>query len=200
MSLSKERIVQEALQLLNESSLEGVTLRKLAKRLDVYASALYWHFNNKAALVNEMAEAILEEGFVKFQKIKENESWQEWLLDFYNTLRKTLLSYTDGVRVVAGSQLSKNMADLSEMAIKTLYESSTPLHKARLTVITALRYTFGYVAEEQMSVSPDQLKEFDIETFSQNHPLTTKAVQEYFDTGKNTDDLFQDGLEMIIQR
>ncbi|MBY6270109.1 TetR family transcriptional regulator, partial [Parageobacillus thermoglucosidasius] len=52
MALRKEQIIEEALQLLNESGLEGVTLRKLAKRLGVQAPALYWHFNNKAALVN----------------------------------------------------------------------------------------------------------------------------------------------------
>jgi len=199
MALSKERIVIEALTLLNESSLEGVTLRKIAKRLDVYASALYWHFNNKEALVNEMAEVILREGFKHFQAIDENEAWQDWLIDFFNTLRQTLLAYSDGVKVVTSSQLSENMAKLSEMAIQTLYDNNVSLHTSRLTVVTAMRYTFGYVSEEQMEVSDKLLKEFDVDTFNQNHPLTAQAVQEYFNANKNIDTLFMDGLKLIIK-
>lgn len=199
MALSKEIIVKEALLLLNESNLEGVTLRKIAKRLDVYASALYWHFNNKEALVNEMAEVILKEGFVNFQAIGENEAWRDWLIDFFNTLRHALLAYSDGVKVVTSSQLSENMAKLSEMAIKTLNDNGVSLHFSRIIVITATRYTFGYVSEEQMEVSKKLLEEFNVETFNQNHPLTAQAVEEYFNADNNIDNLFMDGLKLIIK-
>ena len=35
--------------------LDGLTLRAIAKELDVQAPALYWHFKNKQALLDEMA-------------------------------------------------------------------------------------------------------------------------------------------------
>lgn len=92
MALRKEQIIEEALQLLNESGLEGVTLRKLAKRLGVQAPALYWHFNNKAALVNEMAEAILRTEFADLQPRGDDEPWQDWLIHTLNRLRKAMLS------------------------------------------------------------------------------------------------------------
>src|SRR5690625_6711762 len=77
MALKKEKIIQEALQLLNESGLEGVTLRKLASRLNVQAPALYWHFKNKKTLVNEMAEAILQTEFYDITERRADESWQD---------------------------------------------------------------------------------------------------------------------------
>src|SRR5690625_1732070 len=109
MALNKEQIIQEALTLLNESGFEGVTLRKLASRLDVQAPALYWHFKNKKTLVNEMAEAILQMEFHDLTGRKNDERWQDWLLDIFNRLRKALLSHTDGGRVVAGAHLSLTM-------------------------------------------------------------------------------------------
>src|SRR6266540_7463410 len=43
MALDKDRIVAEAVALLDEGGLDGVTLRKLAQRLGVQAPTLYWH-------------------------------------------------------------------------------------------------------------------------------------------------------------
>ena len=60
MALDRQRIVAEAVALLDADGLDGVTLRKLAARLGVQAPTLYWHIPNKAALITAIAEAILE--------------------------------------------------------------------------------------------------------------------------------------------
>lgn len=198
MSLNKERIIEEALHLLNEDGLEGVTLRKIAKNLEVYASALYWHFKNKGALVNEMAEAILIHEFSTVKPCKENERWQDWLIDIFVRLRRALLTYKDGGRVVSGAHFSLIMARISEESIKTLYNANVPLRKARLIVLIATRYTFGYVIEEQNLPSAKIVESFDQKEFASNHPLTIQAIEEYFATGKSSDDLFYDGLKIMI--
>jgi len=199
MSLRKEQIIEEALQLLNESGLEGVTLRKLAKRLEVYASALYWHFKNKEALVNGMAETILQMEFSEIQPRRDDEPWQDWLMLIFNRLRKALLSYKDGGRVVAGAHLSLTMAKISEEAIKTLLNTGMSLHQSRLLVLTATRYTFGHVIEEQNSPSTELMEGFDTEQFKKNHPLMIEAIEEYFAADRTVDDLFNDGLKTIIR-
>lgn len=53
--LDKKLVVDTALRLLNEVGLDGLTLRAIAKELNVQAPALYWHFKNKQALLDEMA-------------------------------------------------------------------------------------------------------------------------------------------------
>jgi TetR/AcrR family tetracycline transcriptional repressor len=60
MAIEKRLIVQKALEILNRDGLEGVTLRRLANELDIKAASIYWHIPNKAELLDEMANAILE--------------------------------------------------------------------------------------------------------------------------------------------
>lgn len=198
MALRKDAIIKEALHLLNESGIEGVTLRKLASRLDVQAPALYWHFKNKAVLVNEMAEAILREEFSEIQPRGDGESWKDWLIRLFHRLRKAMLAYRDGGRVVAGAHLSLTMADLSEAAIKTLVEAGIGLREARLMVLTATRYTFGFVIEEQSPPPAEGMEHFDVEQFKKDHPTLVAGIEEYFGAGRTVDDLFDDGLRLIV--
>ena len=53
--LDRTRVADTALKLLNEVGLDGLTLRAIARELDVKAPALYWHFKDKQALLDEMA-------------------------------------------------------------------------------------------------------------------------------------------------
>ncbi|MGG4039249.1 TetR family transcriptional regulator [Heyndrickxia ginsengihumi] len=198
MALKKDQIIDEALQLLKEDGLEGVTLRKLAKRLAVQPSALYWHFKNKEILINEMAESILQKEFRNIEEQEKGETWQERLLDIFRRLRKALLSYTDAGRIVASSQASSMMARITEMGIKILINEGISLHKSRLIVLTATKYTFGYVIEEQIAPSPESFQHFDLEAFKMEHPLMVKGIEEYFASGRTVDDNFNDGLKIIL--
>src|SRR5699024_11915180 len=110
------------------------TLRKLASRLNVQAPALYWHFKNKKTLVNEMAETILQTEFYDITERRADESWQDWLIQLFIYLRKALLSHTDGGRVVAGSDLSLRMANISEQAISTIINAEVRLSYALMIV------------------------------------------------------------------
>lgn len=197
MALRKEDIIHEALLLLNEGGLEGVTLRKLASRLKVQAPALYWHFKNKAVLINEMAEAILHQEFSAGLKLEGEDEW-EWLMALFKRLRRAMLNYSDGGRVVAGAHLSLTMADLTEAGISALHQRGVSLRESRLLVLTATHYTFGYVIEEQSPPPEEGLKDWDMEKFSQEHPAMIAAIGEYFGAGNTADDLFADGLQLIL--
>ena len=55
--LQPNTVIRAALDLLNEVGVDGLTTRKLAERLGVQQPALYWHFRNKRALLDALAEA-----------------------------------------------------------------------------------------------------------------------------------------------
>ena len=57
--LQREAVIRTALELLNDVGMEGLTTRRLAERLGVQQPALYWHFKNKRALLDALAEAML---------------------------------------------------------------------------------------------------------------------------------------------
>src|SRR6202521_6087294 len=59
-SLSRARLVAEALGLVQEEGLEALSMRGLADRLDVKAASLYWHVRDRRELVELLAESILD--------------------------------------------------------------------------------------------------------------------------------------------
>ena len=58
-SLSDERILQEALALVDELGLEGLTTRALGRRLRVDSTAIYRHFRSKEELLGALADRIV---------------------------------------------------------------------------------------------------------------------------------------------
>jgi TetR/AcrR family tetracycline transcriptional repressor len=199
MALNKEIVIKEALKLLNEVGIEGVSLRALAKRLGVKAPTLYWHVKSKAALKNEMTEHILQPVVDSLPNRNVDQSWQEWLIHVLNQLRKALLSYTDGARVVAGAHFSLNMSYVMEKAIRTLLTAGVSLRESRLIVLTSVHYTLGHVIEEQTPPDTKMNENFDMERFAKDHPTIVAAIEEYFNSGRTADDIFNDGLRLIIK-
>ncbi|MEV1201885.1 TetR/AcrR family transcriptional regulator C-terminal domain-containing protein [Microbispora rosea] len=199
LALDKQRIVTEAVALLDAEGLDGVTTRKLAARLGVQSPTLYWHFPNKAALVTAIAEAILEQQFPELEPPAPEERWHEWLIGLAGRLRQALLAHPDGARIIAVSQLSLTMAAISELAMSTLVGRGIALRQARLIVLTVLRFTVGYVLEEQAGrPDADALDGFDMAAYAAAYPTVMAGVTEYFQPGRTVDDLFRDCLKQII--
>jgi TetR/AcrR family tetracycline transcriptional repressor len=57
--LSRERILREAVALVDEEGLDAVSMRKLARRLGVDPMSLYNHVDGKDALLDGVAEVLL---------------------------------------------------------------------------------------------------------------------------------------------
>jgi len=198
MALDKERIVAEAVALLDADGLDGLTLRRLADRLGVRAPTLYWHLPNKAALVTEVAEAILGQEFPTLDPPADDEPWQDWLTGVAERLRRAMLAHPDGARVISASHLSLRMAAISETAMRVLVARDVPLHEARLLVLTVEHVTVGHVLAEQQP-RPDAAG-FDLAAFRERHPTVVAGITEYFAPGRTVDDLFRDCVRLIVAR
>ncbi|GAA3224286.1 hypothetical protein GCM10010532_056000 [Dactylosporangium siamense] len=199
MALDRQRIVAEAVALLDAEGLDGVTTRKLAARLGVQSPTLYWHLPNKAALVTAIADAILDQEFTDRSPPGPDQHWQDWLGDLAQRLRRALLAHPDGARVISAAQLSRAMAAISELAMSTLVARGVSLGQARVIVLTVERFTVGHVLEEQ-APRPDAeaLKGFDLAAFTEQHPTVVAAITDYFQPGRTVDDLFRDCLDVVI--
>ncbi|MFI5663260.1 TetR/AcrR family transcriptional regulator C-terminal domain-containing protein [Streptomyces sp. NPDC051684] len=199
MALDRQRIVTEAVALLDEGGLDAVTLRKLAQRLGVQAPTLYWHIRNKAELINELAEAILED-LTTLVPPADGEPWRDWLTLVAQRMRTAMLDHPDGARIVSAAHLSPTLAAVSELAMSTLVHRGLHLRQARLTVLAVQRFIIGHVLEEQ-SPPPDRaaLHGFDASTFAARHPTITAGITDYFQDGRTVDDLFRDSIEVILR-
>lgn len=61
IALSRQIILKTALIILDESGIDALSMRTLAKRLNVKAMSLYNHIKNKEDLLNGVVEIILQE-------------------------------------------------------------------------------------------------------------------------------------------
>ncbi len=65
--LTRQAVVEQALELADTEGLEAVTIRRLAQELGVTPMALYWHFKNKEQLLHGVADHVLAELTPEFE-------------------------------------------------------------------------------------------------------------------------------------
>src|SRR5271163_46258 len=106
MKINRDMVTRAGLKLLNEDGLEQLTLRRLGVELNVQAATIYWHFKSKEELLDEMATTVLAEGANNLIPKRNSSDWKVWASTFGHGLRKTLMTYRDGARMVSGTKLT----------------------------------------------------------------------------------------------
>ncbi|MFH8804382.1 TetR/AcrR family transcriptional regulator C-terminal domain-containing protein [Streptomyces sp. NPDC017936] len=198
--LDRKRVADTALRLLNEVGLEGLTLRAIAKELDVKAPALYWHFKDKQALLDEMATEMYRR-MVAGTPLDPDDTWRERLLGSSRGLRAALLGYRDGAKVFSGSRFTGiEHAEQMEENLRLFTAAGFTLAQAVRATTTTYLYTLGFVTEEQgVQPRPGERHEgFDLAERTRRmseFPLAAKAGPELF---ADYDRHFEEGLEIVV--
>lgn len=198
--LDRTRVADTALRLLNEVGLEGLTLRAIANELGVKAPALYWHFKDKQALLDEMATEMYRR-MVAGTALDPADTWQERLLKANRGLRAALLGYRDGAKVYSGSRFTGvDHGREIEATLRVFTAAGFTLPQAARAAMTANLYTIGFVTEEQgVRPLPDERREgYDVEERARrlaDYPLAAEAGKLLFD---DYDDQFEEGLALVI--
>ncbi|MFC7647081.1 TetR/AcrR family transcriptional regulator [Streptosporangium lutulentum] len=96
--LTREVVVEQALEIGDAEGLQAVTIRRLAQELGVTPMALYWHFKNKELLAIGMADHLVE-GFV----IEEDYAspWQDQLRELVSGLVRVLRRHPCAAEVLS---------------------------------------------------------------------------------------------------
>lgn len=189
-----------ALRLLNVTGLDGLTLRAIAKELNVQAPALYWHFKNKQELLDEMATEMYRR-MVDTPGAAEGDSWREGLLAANRGLRAALLSYRDGAKVFSGSRFTGTLHAVEMERILTLFtRAGFTLAQAVRATSTTYLYTIGFVTEEQgVQPLPGERREgYDMDERARrmaDFPLSAAAGAEIFEDYERH---FEEGLGLIV--
>ncbi|MBZ6193125.1 TetR/AcrR family transcriptional regulator [Streptomyces olivaceus] len=199
--LDRRRVADTALKLLNEVGLDGLTLRAIARELDVKAPALYWHFKDKQALLDEMATEMYRR-MVAATPLDPADTWRERLLKANRGLRASLLGYRDGAKVFSGSRFTGAVhAQQMEETLRLLIASGLTLAQAVRAATTTNLFTLGFVTEEQgVEPLPGERREgFDVDERARllaDYPLTAAAGAEIFtDYEKH----FEESLTLVIE-
>ncbi len=94
--LTRELLVEAALELVNGEGLEGLSMRALADRLAVKAASLYWHVRDRRELLDLLAESILEDVSLPAP----SGSWRTGVLATAAALGRELAGQRDAARIL----------------------------------------------------------------------------------------------------
>lgn len=203
MALDRQQIVQQAFLVLNESGLDGLTLRRLAAQLNVKAPAIYWHFKSKRDLLDEMGTEVLRETARANSGFDGIADWQDWARASYTSLRATLLHYRDGAKMFSGTYLTD--ADLFAPMDRSLRRFTTAGFTLRQAVVglgALYSFTIGFVIEEQATQLAPGIANPQYDLASRDRrvnkdlfPLASGAGAEMFQRNKER---FSEGLALIV--
>ncbi|MBM7791168.1 TetR/AcrR family transcriptional regulator C-terminal domain-containing protein [Tenggerimyces flavus] len=203
MALTKQTVVRTALELLDEVGLDGLTLRKLAAKLNVQAPALYWHFANKQALLDEMATTMLADSLRTMAPQQDELSWETWARTYGSSYRRMLLEHRDGAKMFSGTYLTdRSLYEPMETVMAMFARVASSIEEAVIGLTTINSYVVGFVIEEQ-AVYPkpgernDQYDPTDrARRVGDELPLTQAAGEHMF---SDPDRRFARGLDLIIR-
>ncbi len=137
MKIHQRQVIDVALTVLDEQGLAELQMRAVAGRLNVQASALYWHVRNKAELLSLMSAHFYD---VARSAVPEGLAWRDWLLSFGKSFRAALLGHRDSAQLCA---IAKPITDDTEAAADIM---TKPLVIAGLSRHVALSYQSSVIS------------------------------------------------------
>ncbi len=199
--LTRQRILEAALHLIDQAGLEGFSMRKLGSLLGVEAMSLYYHFQSKRAVFDGVIELLLVQAP---PSLAEDATPREVLWAFAHGLRDILLAHPHVLPLVATSPL-RTPASLA--SLDYLLEM---FHQAQITgvqSIYALQCLVGFVIGHTLIVTGSQAlaglergpdgptvwQQFPAEDYPRLHRLLPEIAQ------WNVDREFDFGLQALFQ-
>jgi len=154
VQLQQRDVVQAATALLDSYGIGDLTMRRLARELDVSPGALYWHFANKQQLLGAVADRILQPALAE----REATSWQSDVTDGCQRLRDALLSHTDGAELVSATFAAGHSQGMTQILARLAGAATDagvePAH-AELAARTVVYYVLGFTVDEQSRLQWD---------------------------------------------
>lgn len=149
--LTRERILQTGLQMIDEQGLEAFTMRKLAQDLGVDPMSIYRHFENKDALLDGVADVLWSEVKLPESRV----GWEALLRSFATSLRALAHAHPHAYALLCKNQsLSLALLRLCDVALEQLQQAGFEQKRALEILCTVSSYAMGYAMVELSALSP----------------------------------------------
>lgn len=200
-TLTREAIVVEAVALLDEQGIDRLTMRRLAERLNVTSTALYWHVKTKEDVLDLAFDHIF--GSVEIPQL--NDDWRSAVRLLLRGWRAAMLAHPWATALVDRPMIGPNALARTEFLYAVL--AGTGLTGTHLTATAQLlaNYVIGTAAVEsswhQAHADPEQqaLARKRITNDKENYPTLHKAGH-LDEQQANSDELFELTLDMLLTR
>ncbi|PJN30499.1 tetracycline repressor protein class H [Streptomyces sp. CB02959] len=177
--LSRQRILDAALDLVDRRGFKALTMRSLGEQLDVEAMTLYHYFPNKGALLDGLADQVFR---AAAPAMHGSTDWREALCQYAKALRKGLLRHP-AILPLATSRPAVTQATLDdiEACLRMLTDNGFPLGRALHALNAVSVFAIGHaVVEAQLVVDAHESggTSWLAELETERYPLITKAARD----------------------
>ena len=189
MAVSKELIVAAAIKILNRDGVERLSMRTLAKELEIKAASLYWHIKDKRELYGEIAEFLCG-GF----KIPDNSNDPEaYLTESSQAYRAILLSTRDSVAVLEESPpTTPRRVEIIKAQAEALLKMGIKPQNLMTAANLLNNYVLSFVADEL------RMKNTTAEEMAKLEKFLSPAEFPALSSAKDYDEQFLYGLRVVF--
>lgn len=195
-SISKNKIIEKSWELLKQEGVSGFSMRKLAKSVGMTVSSLYYHFENKEALFNEMIDQASgkiaypideKEWDMRLKKYAENILS---VLNRYNQLAQLLMMYPP---------TSSNYGKLMDNLLKIVERLNLSEENKLYAINNYLNYILTFKLDSENIAANEKLNFPESNGFSEsNTPYLYKLKKEGFFNKLGSNEMFEFGLNIFI--
>lgn len=152
-SLTRSFIIETAIKIIDRDGTEAFSMRNLAKELNVYPTAIYWHIANRNMLIGAVIDTLL----VDLVPEDFEEDWQQGIIGLCRNYRQRIKLHPNiapliGSQLVSNTSLDFRMIERILAALEKAGFKGNNLRAAYNTVIAAM---VGYTTQEFSLVPPD---------------------------------------------
>ena len=200
--LTRERVLQAAVALADDSGIESLTMRKLGQALGVEAMSLYYHVANKDALLDGMVDLV----FGEIELPTTGTGWKPAMRQRAISARAALRRHPWAVALME-SRRTPGPANLRhhDTVIGCLRQAGFPVAQAAHAYSLLDAYVYGFALQETSlpfkgpqetaEVAQEIMAGFPADAYPH---LTELAVQHVLQPGYDYGDEFQFGLDLIL--
>jgi AcrR family transcriptional regulator len=143
-TLTRERIVTEALRLLDTEGIEALSMRKLAAALEAGTTSLYWHVANRDELIELVIDAVY--GEIDVPEPGEAPDWRTAARQVARDMRATVVRHRWLVSVLdqlVVAYTGPNLSRISEQMLALFESAGFELPEAERAMSTMSAYVLG---------------------------------------------------------
>ncbi|MEU4293305.1 TetR/AcrR family transcriptional regulator [Kribbella sp. NPDC026596] len=153
-ALGQEKIVAEAIKLLDTDGLEALTMRKLGAALGAVATAVYWHVANKDELIELVVDEVYAE--IEVPEVSDPAEWRTAAEASARSLRAMIVRhpwFAQTLSDVGMNYLGPNLMRVSDDMLGTYLTAGFELTEADNACKTVLGYVIGIASVEAATIS-----------------------------------------------
>lgn len=154
-SLSLERILATAVELLDSHGVDGLKMRQLADRLGSGAMSLYWHVDNKEQVFDLALDSVL--AYRGAPQTDESQDWHGDIVHMLEDWRACMLRHPWSASLLPRRALGPNILGRLELLSKTLSRAGVADADLNVAIWSLWNYVIGAtITRASFDISDDE--------------------------------------------